>query len=66
MFELLRIVEKFATGFDDRPELVAGRVDFRVLIASGTLISGFSGIGQLAQDGTSDLVQLDLGLGNDW
>ncbi len=30
--ELLRIVERFATGFDSMPELIEGRPDYRVLI----------------------------------
>lgn len=46
-FELLRIVEVFATGFDDLPELIAGRPDYRLLIATGLLVSRFSVLGQL-------------------
>ena len=39
-FELLRIVERFATGFDHLPQLIEGRDDYRVLIASGTAPPG--------------------------
>ena len=36
-FELLEIVERFATGFDDLAELIPGRRDYRVLISTGVL-----------------------------
>ena len=60
VFELLRIVERFATGFDDLPELIPGRTDYRILITTGTLVAALSVIGQLAQDGAIELVQLDI------
>lgn len=59
-FELLRIVDQFATGWDELPELIPGRPDYRLLIGSGTLVGGFSVIGQLAPDGAVELVQLDI------
>ena len=37
-FELLNIVEQFATGFEQLPELIPGRRDYRVLIAAGVLV----------------------------
>lgn len=58
--ELLRIVEAFATGFGHLPELIPGRPDYRVLVASGLLVSRFAVIGQLASDGAVELAQLDL------
>ena len=60
VFELLRIVERFASGFDDLPELIPGRVDYRVLVGSGVLVAGFSVIAQLAADGAVELLQLDI------
>ena len=51
VFELLRIVDRFATRFDDLPELIAGRPEYRILIAAGSLVPGFAVIGQLAGDG---------------
>ena len=30
VFELLRIIERFATGFDELPELIPGRTNYRV------------------------------------
>ena len=60
------IVERFATGFDELPRLIEGRDDYRVLIGAGTLVSGFAVIGQLATDGSVELVQLDIDTDNGW
>jgi len=60
VFELIRIVDRFAVEFDDLPRLIAERDDYRILVMSGTLVAGFSVIGQLAADGAVELVQLDL------
>ena len=38
--DLLRLVERFATGFDAMPELIAGRRDYRVLVRTGYVVSG--------------------------
>ncbi len=62
-FELLHIVERFATGFDDLPELVPGRSDYRVLISTGVLVSAYSVVGQLRPDGAVELLTLDVDLG---
>ena len=60
VFELLRIVEQFAVGFDDLPELIPGRSDYRILIAAGTLVRALAVVGQLASDGAIELIQLDI------
>ena len=65
-FELLRIVEVFATGYDQLPELIEGRPDYRLLISTGQLVAEFSVIGQLASDGTVDLISLELDLESGW
>lgn len=65
-FELLEIVERFATGFPDLPPLIAGRDDYRVLIAAGMLVRAFTVVGQLASDGAVELIALELDLGPDW
>lgn len=36
--ELLRAVEGFATGFDDLPQLIPGRLGYRVLINRDRLV----------------------------
>lgn len=65
-FELLRIVEVFATGFDDLPELIDGRPEYRILISTGLLVSRFSVLGQLASDGVVELISLELDLEPGW
>ncbi len=62
VFELLRIVERFAVGFDDLPALIETRDEYRIPIASGVLVPGFAVVGQLAPDGAVELVQLDIDL----
>ena len=61
--ELLPIVERFATEFHELPPLIDGRSDYRVLLASGTLVYALAVVGQLAPDGAVGLVQLDIDLG---
>ncbi len=63
--ELLPIVEIFATRFDDLPELIPGRTDYRVLITTGVLVQGLTAVGQLATDGAVELVSLEIDLGFD-
>ena len=62
VFELLRIVETFATRFDDLPQLIPGRHDYRILISQGMLVPRFAVVGQLAPDGAVELIQLDVDL----
>ena len=64
-FELLQIVDRFATGFDDLPKLVPGRTDYRVLLASGTLVRAYSVVGQVRPDGAVELLTLELDVGTD-
>ena len=59
-YELLEIVERFATGWDDLPELIPGRPDYRVLITNGRLVPMISVVGQLARDGAIELTKLDI------
>ena len=42
VFELLRVVEQFAVGFDDLPELIPGRPEYRILVADVAPASGAS------------------------
>lgn len=64
--ELLDIVERFATGFDELPTLIEGRTDYRVLMSSGPLVRIYSVIGQLRPDGAVELLALDVDLGTGW
>jgi hypothetical protein len=63
VFELLRIVERFATSFDELPELIPGRPDYRILISGGMLVDQFAVIGQLGPDGAVELIQLHVDRG---
>jgi hypothetical protein len=65
VYELIRIVDRCATGFDELPELIPGRPDYRLLISAGMLVPRFAVVGQLAADGAVELVQLDLDLSNE-
>jgi len=60
VFELLRIVEVFATAFDDLPTLIPGRDDYRILITTGILVSRLAVVGQLVSDNAIELIELDL------
>lgn len=59
-YELFSIIDRFATGFDDLPELISGRPQYRLLIAAGTIVSAVSVVGQLASDGSIELVGLKI------
>ena len=58
--DLLPIVERFATGWDDLPHLIPGRPDYRVLISVGVLVATVSVDAQLASDGAVELVRLRI------
>jgi hypothetical protein len=66
VFELLRIVEQFATGWDELPELIPGRPDYHILLSAGSVVARLAVIGQLATDGAIELVQLDPDLEAGW
>lgn len=65
-FELLEIVERFATGFDELPEPIRGRGDYRILVSTGRLVRAYSVVGQLAPDDAVELVSLDIDMDQDW
>ena len=61
-YELLRLVERFATGFDELPEWIPGRPEYRLLMTAGVIVPVLSVVAQLAPDGAVELVQLDIDL----
>jgi hypothetical protein len=65
-YELLEIVEEFATGWDDLPEYIVGRSDYRVLWKAGRIVPVMHVTGQLAFDGAIELVDIDLDLEAPW
>ena len=60
--ELLRVVDRFAERFDDLPELIPGRSDYRVLLTSGVLARSLNVVGQLAPDEAVELISIDVDL----
>ncbi len=66
VLDLLRIVERFAVGWDDLPRLFSDRPQYRILIAAGSVVARFAVIGQLAPDGAVELVQLDIDTESTW
>ena len=64
--ELLRIVEHFATSFDDLPRLFLERAEYRFLVAAGMLVPRFLVVGQLAADGAVELVQIEIDFDASW
>jgi len=56
VFELLRIVERFAVGFDDLPRLFPDRDDYRILITAGVLMPRFSVVAESVKEGAVELV----------
>lgn len=61
-YEMVAIVEEFATRWDDLPPVIAGRGDYRILIKDGYLVRGYSVTGQLAPDGAVELVRIRVDL----
>jgi hypothetical protein len=61
-YDLLDIIEEFATGWDDLAPLIIGGTQYRILIARGRLVAAYSVVGQLAPDGAIELVKLDIDL----
>lgn len=66
VYELLRVVEQFAVGWDTLTELIPGRPDYRIVIAAGLLVPRFAVAGQLAPDGAVELIRLRLDLDAGW
>jgi len=57
--ELPPIIERFASDFDDLPE-VDGMSGIRVLIAHGTLVRTFAAYGLLLDDDSIDLISITV------
>jgi len=64
--ELIAIVDEFASGFEEIPQLIKGRNDYRLLIKTGMLLAGMSVVGQLMSDGVVELLSIDLDLNMRW
>lgn len=64
--DLLPIVDAFATRFDELPEAIVGRADYRLLISAGVLVRGVAVIGQQTSDGSIELLHIRLDLDTEW
>lgn len=60
VLEIPAIVERFATGFDDLPEIVDGVAAGRMLIAAGVLVPVFVVFGVLVADGSVEIIGIDI------
>jgi hypothetical protein len=65
-YELLAIIEEFATGWDDLPEQIPGRTEYRILIKTGRTVPMVSVIGQVAPDGAIELIDISIDLRGPW
>jgi hypothetical protein len=62
--DLLPIVDTFAARFDELLEAVPGRPDYRLLVSGGSLVPAISVIGQLALDGSIELISIRIDTGH--
>lgn len=62
VIDLPPIVERFATDFEELPEVVEGLPAARVLVATGRLVRAVAVYGLLAADGAIDLIGVELDL----
>ncbi len=65
-YELLAIIERFATGWDDLPQQFPGRPEYRLLIAAGRLVPMVAVVGQQAPDGAIELIDITIDLHGPW
>lgn len=63
VYELAAILHRFSTGWDDLPQVIPGRADYRVLISAGSLVRSYAVHGQLAPDGVIELIKLRIDVG---
>ncbi|MGQ0826485.1 MAG: hypothetical protein ACT4OX_15890 [Actinomycetota bacterium] len=50
----------FATRFEELPEVIDRRADYRVLISAGVLVRAVAVVGQLTPDGFVELLSITL------
>jgi hypothetical protein len=62
LIELPTIVEDFASSWDEMPRLYGGREDFRYLVVTGKLFTSAVVAGQLVDDNTVVLFDIQLEL----
>lgn len=65
-FELPAIEDDFALRFDELPEVIPGRPDYRQVITTGRLVAAIAIVGQLTSDGSVLLLGVELDRGSGW
>lgn len=60
VLELPAVIERFATGFDDLPEIIEGTPSGRMLIAPGLLVNAYVVYGVLLDDGAIEIVGISI------
>lgn len=58
--DLPNAVERFATEWDSLPAFIAGRPEYRLLIAAGEIVAVYAIEAQLASDGAVELVTISI------
>lgn len=58
--DLPRAVERFATEWDTLPPFIAGRSEYRLLVAAGEIVAVYAIEAQLAPDGAVELVTISI------
>lgn len=58
--DLVRIHDHFAEDWDDLPQPIVGRPDYRLAIGRGTYVATYAVAGQLALDGWIELVEIEI------
>lgn len=64
LHELLQVVDEVGERWDDLPLLESDLPDFRVLVKRGLLVSWFTVVGRLVDDGAIELLALDIDSGS--
>lgn len=55
-----RVVRVSRDVFDELPELIPGRPDYRILISGGVLVHVIAVAGQLVPDGTIEILKVRI------
>lgn len=65
-YELLAIIDTFATAWDTLPRQIPGRPDYRLLITAGRLVPMVAVVGHLTPDGAVELIDIVIDLHGPW
>lgn len=60
VLELPAVIERFATGFDDLPQIIEGTSSCRMLIAPGLLVNSYVVYGILLDDEAIEIIGVSM------